>query len=89
MSEIVDFPVDQTKCPFCGQDNNCASEIAKQTGEPEKPCWCLNETFSEELLATIPEPAKDKACICIDCCKNDTDKNKRTDENWSDLLFFI
>ncbi len=62
--------VDQTKCPLCGDENNCATEIAKATGQPEQSCWCRNETFSAELLATIPEPAQGKACICINCCQD-------------------
>lgn len=62
--------VDQTKCPLCGDENNCATEIAKATGQPEQPCWCRNETFSAELLATIPEPAQGKACVCVNCCQD-------------------
>ena len=59
--------VDQTKCPLCGNENNCATEIAKANGQPEQPCWCRNETFSAELLATIPLPAQGKACVCHSC----------------------
>ena len=62
--------VDQTKCPLCGEANNCESEIAKATGQPEQPCWCRNETFSAELLASIPQPAQGKACICINGCQD-------------------
>ena len=67
---VVDFTaVDQTKCPLCGGENNCSTEVAKQTGEPEQPCWCRDVTFTAELLATVPDPAKCAACVCRNCAE--------------------
>ena len=69
MTELTN--VDPMLCPLCGGGNNCASEIAKQTGQPEQPCWCRNEVFTEELLNRIPQPAQGIACVCINCCQED------------------
>lgn len=62
-------PIDATRCPLCGGDNRCAVEIEKATGEPQPPCWCLGETFTPELLARIPEPARRMACLCQSCVR--------------------
>jgi hypothetical protein len=51
-------------CPFCGQPNECASA---QGGNSAQPCWCVNTTFSAELLARVPENLRDAACICQAC----------------------
>lgn len=67
MSEENQVGINQRACPFCDGDNNCESENAKAEGRPENPCWCRNYTFSEEVLARVPEAAKDKACICEGC----------------------
>jgi len=51
-------------CPLCGQSNACASA---QGGNSDQPCWCLNATFSAELLAQVPENLRNVACICQAC----------------------
>ncbi|MFY9128283.1 MAG: cysteine-rich CWC family protein [Limnohabitans sp.] len=56
-------------CPICGEPNQCAQEIAKATGKPQEPCWCITATFSAALLDRVPEEAKNKACICEKCVK--------------------
>ncbi|TNF59833.1 MAG: hypothetical protein EP306_10130 [Burkholderiales bacterium] len=55
------------RCPLCGADNRCAMEIERQTGVPQGPCWCVNATFDQDLLARLPEEARGKACICSAC----------------------
>lgn len=50
--------IDQTKCPICGNDNNC---------KHNKECWCHNVTIPNGLLDMIPEDKKGKACICKSC----------------------
>jgi hypothetical protein len=30
-------------------------------------CWCVNVSFSAELLARVPAQAERKACICQAC----------------------
>ena len=66
----IEITVNQSICPLCGGPNNCATEIAKATGEPEQPCWCREETFSAELLARIPAEAQGVACVCQNCVQN-------------------
>ena len=61
--------IDPSKCPICGEPNQCAQEIAKVTGKPPKTCWCMTATFSSELLDRVPEEAKNKACICEKCAR--------------------
>lgn len=60
-------PVDPAHCPLCGHANRCAMEQEKQSGLPQPPCWCTRADFSPALIATVPEPARDKACICAAC----------------------
>lgn len=59
--------LDPTRCPLCGEDNRCAMERQKATGQAQPPCWCVSQTFSAELLARLPTDAQGKACICGDC----------------------
>ncbi len=61
--------IDPSKCPICGETNQCAQEISKATGRPQEPCWCMTADFSAELLDRVPEEAKNKACICETCVK--------------------
>ena len=65
--DVTIVTVDQSMCPLCGGPNECSTEIAKKTGEPEQPCWCRDVTFTAELLATVPEEAQGVACVCRSC----------------------
>jgi hypothetical protein len=67
MSKPLLAPVDACACPLCGQHNQCAMEVAKVTGQPIAKCWCVNVSFSPELLAKVPAAAQNKACICQAC----------------------
>jgi hypothetical protein len=58
---------DPTKCPICGEPNQCAMEVSKAIGKPQEPCWCLSVVFLPELLAQIPAEARQKACVCEKC----------------------
>lgn len=59
------YPPD--RCPLCGQPNACVMEQAKTTGQPPGPCWCMNASFSADLLARVPPAAQREACICATC----------------------
>jgi hypothetical protein len=63
----MDKVIDPSKCPICGDTNQCAQEIAKATGTPPERCWCITATFSSEVLDRVPKEAKNKACICSKC----------------------
>ncbi|MEO5796994.1 MAG: cysteine-rich CWC family protein [Rhodoferax sp.] len=58
---------DPRSCPLCGQPNRCAMELARSTGLPQPPCWCLAVDFSPATLADIPAAARNLACICPAC----------------------
>ena len=60
---------DKSKGPLCGKLNQCAMEIARETGENTGPCWCVNVDFSADLLALLPAEAQNKACICKACAE--------------------
>jgi hypothetical protein len=32
-----------------------------------EPCWCTLVPFSADLLAQVPEAARNRACICQRC----------------------
>lgn len=64
-------PIDPTRCPLCGQSNQCAGQLERVTGIPQSPCWCNHATFGPELLARVPEHARRQACICAACAQAD------------------
>jgi hypothetical protein len=42
-------------------------EIARDTGQAQPPCWCVDASFGPELLDRIPAEARGQACICAAC----------------------
>ena len=60
---------DPSRCPLCGQANQCAMEVQKTTGQPQPPCWCTQVGFSEALLARIPPESRRLACVCAACAR--------------------
>ncbi|MDQ6420351.1 cysteine-rich CWC family protein [Paenibacillus sp. LHD-117] len=52
------------RCPICGSDNGCA---LKEPGTKANECWCFHAKFPQELLALVPEEARNKSCICRHC----------------------
>ncbi|WP_082876706.1 cysteine-rich CWC family protein [Hydrogenophaga crassostreae] len=62
-------PNSASHCPLCGADNRCAMELERATGQPQAPCWCTDESFPPDLLATLPESAQGASCICINCLR--------------------
>ena len=53
-------------CPLCGGANECAVAAACDF---DTPCWCRGVTFTAELLASVPEEMKGRACICRRCAE--------------------
>jgi len=60
MNRTIDA-VDAGCCPLCGNANQCGMV----TGEEK--CWCFNAVISEDVLARVPEQARDLVCICEKC----------------------
>lgn len=52
-----------TLCPLCGATNECA--IA--AGRSAESCWCMTAEIPTDVLASIPEEAQGKVCICARC----------------------
>ncbi len=46
-------------------------EIERETGVPQGPCWCTKADFSADLLARIPEVARERACLCANCARGE------------------
>jgi hypothetical protein len=61
--------VNSKTCPLCGQVNQCAMEVERETGVKQGPCWCTQATFAADLLEKIPQEARGKACICAACAR--------------------
>jgi len=55
-------------CPLCGGTNACAPA---RSGRFEEPCWCEAATFSAALLARVPAPLRNVACVCAACARGD------------------
>jgi hypothetical protein len=58
---------DPSRCPLCGQVNQCAMEVEKATGVKQPPCWCTQVDFGAALLQRVPAELQRKACICRAC----------------------
>ena len=57
-------PEPNLRCPLCGGANACAPAAS---GRFDEPCWCRTATFPAALLARIPAPLRDVACVCAAC----------------------
>ena len=68
MSQQPSFD-DPTRCPSCGQANECA--IA--AGQSAESCWCMAVTIDRETIARIPAEARGKVCICRHCASGPSD----------------
>ena len=54
-------------CPLCGGPNACQlCTPATYKGA----CWCAQAEIADELLAQVPEHARNRACICAKCVGN-------------------
>lgn len=64
MTSVAEQALPNHTCPLCGGPNACAPA---QSGQLDTPCWCRDVNFSAALLAKVPEPLRNKACICAAC----------------------
>jgi hypothetical protein len=64
---------DPARCPLCGGPNHC---LLCATTPYKGRCWCSQEEMPAELLARVPEPLRDRACICRGCLENFRQKKK-------------
>ncbi|MEK8130085.1 cysteine-rich CWC family protein [Paenibacillus filicis] len=52
-----------SRCPLCGQDNQCALLQGKQV----EACWCWKASIPKGLLERISDPLRGRACVCPSC----------------------
>jgi hypothetical protein len=64
MTPSVDSTADPTRCPLCGEPNDCQ---LCTTDAYKGPCWCTKVKIPEELLARVPAELRNRACICRKC----------------------
>ena len=60
---------DETRCPLCGQPNQCAVAA----GRAAETCWCMTATISPEAIAAIPAEAQGRVCLCARCAGIEAD----------------
>ena len=63
---------DPSRCPLCGQPNQCAMEAERASGAKQPPCCCTQVKFDAALLSRLPEQARATACICAACAQTKT-----------------
>ncbi|MBE7374431.1 cysteine-rich CWC family protein [Pseudomonas lopnurensis] len=61
-------PVPPSRCPLCGQPNQCA----QCDPSAAQPCWCFSTRIPRQIRASIPQEARNKACICARCADGST-----------------
>jgi len=59
---------DATRCPLCGESNECGMAAGKST------CWCFTTSIPPEILERIPEAERGSACVCAKCAASQTAK---------------
>jgi prepilin-type N-terminal cleavage/methylation domain-containing protein/prepilin-type processing-associated H-X9-DG protein len=57
--------INPSLCPLCGGANGC--QLCAPAAGNGQPCWCLAVEMPAELLARVPENARNRACICRGC----------------------
>jgi hypothetical protein len=56
-------------------------KLAPEKHEQQTPCWCVDITIPQGLLALVPDNAKDKHCICMACIQAFNLKTQVTNPN--------
>jgi hypothetical protein len=57
---------DPSRCPLCGQANQCQ---LCQSSSYKGPCWCASVEIPDALLACVPREFRNRACICESCVR--------------------
>jgi hypothetical protein len=69
-------PAPEPACPVCGGPNDCAPA---RTGDFASPCWCANVAADPDVLAALPDAARNRACLCRRCLTAQPAPAARTD----------
>ena len=62
-SATTSKPIDEARCPVCGEDNRCGV----LQGSDIRTCWCMSTAIPRELRDRVPAEQAGKACICAAC----------------------
>ncbi len=41
-------------------------------GSDAAECWCRSANIGAEVLARVPDAARDKACVCAACARSES-----------------
>ena len=63
---VMSAPSDPTRCPLCGQSNQCAQTDPARAGQD---CWCFAVPIDPAALARIPPREIDRSCLCPRCAQ--------------------
>jgi hypothetical protein len=55
-----------SRCPLCGQDNQCAQVEASA---PASQCWCFDASIERDVLERLPQAQRNRACLCPRCAQ--------------------
>jgi hypothetical protein len=64
VTEPTRVPLPASRCPLCGGPNGCAPAAS---GTFDTRCWCVDVQIAPEVLARLPDAARDAACLCRAC----------------------
>lgn len=59
--------LDPTRCPRCGEPNQCA--LACPDAAADGSCWCFEITLAPSTLASLPAGEQGKRCLCRRCAE--------------------
>lgn len=71
-ADMPSIAINPSQCPLCGQDNRCAMELERRSGQPQPPCWCTQQDMHPDALARLPPQARNLACLCQRCATSPT-----------------
>lgn len=66
------IPLDPSRCPTCGQDNDCGQQCA-----PGGACWCFEQEIDPKLIESLPTAVQGKSCLCRACASRPATPRQR------------
>lgn len=69
-SDIFPEPMpnyDPLNCPLCGRPNQCGQA---DPASRDLPCWCFSAQIDRQALERIPEAARGRSCLCLECARS-------------------
>ncbi|MCU1715904.1 cysteine-rich CWC family protein [Pseudomonas sp. 5P_3.1_Bac2] len=60
------MPESATRCPRCGQRNQCAQA---DSSTPVSACWCFSLMIDPAVLSDLPRAPAEQSCLCPACAQ--------------------